>query len=183
MLHLGHSSDPLWPRWSRRALAVPNGDLGGPTKAGGNAPIPDVFHPVQICLGESAPERSGIRPSTTAVMAGPAKGFILTNHCLETRGSHHRVAADSERATHGGGLRPLARVLPYLDPLFDYPPPALQDRKASVGTGLFSHFAIGADDLNLIQTMALTHIKVAGIVGRGHFDYARAELGIDGHRR
>ena len=155
--------------------AGPGRDAVPPPQLTGDAPVPDVLHPVKVRL---LPLRG--RPRDAPLFDG-------LNAALRKR-----LRPDEPlfgKAGLHGGPAPLAVADGVLDLLGPLQQPQrvevlrrglarLLQGHAPIPAGVLVHDALGIDDLNLLQVVPLSHQEVVGVVGRRDLDAARPELRV-----
>ena len=156
-------------------LAVPGRNAMAPPQLARDAPIADVVHPFEISLGP---------------VFGDELDVVRFDHgdsLLGERLHAHEPLRGEERLDDG-----LAAVAPadgqsvWLDffqqaealEIFDHAAAGLEAVEAGVGAGCGGHVAVFIDDLDARQIVAFAGLEIVGIVGRGDFDGAGAELRI-----
>ena len=156
-------------------VAVPCGNLVAPPQLTGDAPIMDILHPVGIGLGKALRHKLD-----GAVLHHPDGLLGQRLHLHEPlggdQGLHVVVAAvaGADVVGIGLGLDQIALLLQILDDGFA----ALVAVHAVVLAAVFVDGAVVVDDTDHLQIVAQAHLKVVGIVGRGHLHGAGAEADL-----
>ena len=157
-------------------IAVPGRDAVAPPELARDAPVADVLEPVDVRLREALRHELD-----AAVLDGLdsrlGKALHLDEPLLRDERLDRRMAA---RAVADGVLMLLdrdehARLLELLDERLA----AFVAVHARVLAGTLEHLARIADDLDLLEVMALAHLEVVRVVGRRDLDGARAEFLVD----
>ena len=165
-------------------VAGPGGDAVAPPQLAGDAPVAHVFHPVGVGLGEAVGDELHL-----AVVDHPqgflGQGFHLHEPLGGDQGLHVVVAAVT-----GAHVVRVVLHLHQVALLFQIGHNGLSGLvavHAGVPAVALHHLAVVVQHADGLQVVAQAHLKVVGVVGRGHLHAAGAEfhihvlVGHDGH--
>ncbi len=154
-------------------VAVPSGNLMAPPQLPGDAPIVNVFHPVQINFREALGHK--LHPALLQHSDGlfsqrlhfnePLRGCDRLHCGAATVALAHIVVIILGFHQGPGGVQVCQNGLPgfiTVHPL--------------VFAAVFVDFSVVVQNQNLLQAVPLAHFKVVGVVARGYFDAARAKI-------
>ncbi len=156
-------------------VAVPDRNPVAPPDLPGNAPVMDVFHPLEIGIGESAGDE--FRMAFGDTFDG---SFCQRFHLYEPLGGyhgfHHMVAAlavayrvgsifDLHQKSHV--LQILDDVLPAFVPVFPF-----------IFAGFLGHLPVQADDYDLFQVVPLSYFIVIGVMSRSDLHSTGTEFQV-----
>ncbi len=165
-------------------LAGPGGDAVAPPQLPGDAPVPDVLHPVEVGLGEAVGDEFGL-PLPDHPEGLPGQRLHLDEPLGGDEGLHIAVTAGAGPHVVLVGLH-LDQPAPRLQ-VGDDGFPGLIAVHAGVLAISLHDFAAVIQDPDGLQLLAQAHLKVVGVVGGGHLHAARPEahvhvlVGHDGH--
>ncbi len=147
-----------------------------PPELARDAPVADIFQPVFVDSGKARRDKVCLLVAH-CLQSRLGKWFHFHEPLLRDQRFHNGTAAVA--VTHGmtvffnffykaQGLQVLHHFFTAVIPI-----------EAGIGARRRGHFAIFIDHRNDLKIMALTDLKVIGIVGRRHFDRPAAESGIN----
>ena len=167
--------------------AVPHRNPMPPPQLPADAPVADIFQPVEIDAGKplrhDADFRLGVFPAGHGPIRLPrnAAGVGMTPHI-------HEPLHTDQRLHHRGAPLAVAHRMPVRLHLCQHPqriqfghhpPPRLEPLHPGVLAGHFRHQPVLANDVGRIQPMPLPHLKVHRIMRRGDLQRPGAELRVD----
>ena len=164
-------------------VAVPDRDAVAPPELAADAPVADVFEPVEIDAGEAVGDDGDVAVGDGGVgAAGDAVGFTVAAHLEEPleadEGFYYRIATLA--VAHG-----MAVVLHLFQQaeaiqFFGDGAAGVEALHAPVFAGQVGHVAVEADNVDDFQAVPLANLKVGNVVAGGYFQGAGAELRLDG---
>ena len=154
-------------------VAVPRGDPVAPPELAGDAPVVNVFQPVEIGLAEAFRDELQ-RPVVERLNGGLRHLFHLHEPLGLDHGLHHRLAAvvGTDSVAMGNYLHQKAQLLQILDDGFSR---LIAVHTVVPGSGAV-HSGVVVQDADLFQIVAFSYFKVVGVVGRGDLHAAGTEL-------
>ena len=156
--------------------AIPGGDAMSPPYLAGDTPVADVFHPIKIRPLPHGGDDPG--PSLLHRLEGGFGQRLGPDEpLLGEEGLHHGLAA----ITVPHAVMVVLNLQEGSVPLevLDDPFTTLKPLHALVGTGLLGHVPLFVNNLHCLQMMALSDLKVIGVMGRRDLQGPGAELRID----
>jgi hypothetical protein len=161
----------------------PGGDAVAPPQLAGDAPVADVGEPVAIHLAPALRHEAGIG-SLQGLAAASRQGLRFHEPLGGEQGLHRHLAAVGERHAVAVGLHLCQKAA--LLHRRHHRLARLEAIQASEAPGRCVHGAVLGHHRDQRQVVALANGEVVGVVGGGHLDATRAEVGVHvvvGHDR
>ena len=159
-----------------RGITIPDGDAVAPPDLTGNAPVPDILHPVHVHFRPLLGVECDL-----AFFDGFDRGFRERPHFYEPLARKVRLDDRVATVTVPDGMHVR---LDFLEELAF--PQGLDDGLSRLETvhpliisRIFIELGVRMHDVDELKVVALAHVKVVGVMRRGDLDGAGPEFRID----
>ena len=154
-----------------------------PPQLAADAPVADVLQPVEVDAGEPLRDDADVAFGDGAVgLARDAVGLLVAAHVDEPLHTDERLDHRGAALAVADGVAVRFHLLQHAQrfQLLHHAAAGLESLHARIFAGHPGHVAVFADDVGSVQAVALAHLEVHRVVGRGDLQRAGAELRVNG---